>query len=169
MAHQVSVSAPRFLEAVSVAVPLTRSAKQSAKPYPITIRFDDWRKMLRIAEARHGAKGHEVPAEGRWPDKVQIDGRRLRALANKFKPDAPVILTATSAALAVQSGAFKILFDRIDANEKGGIEETDFSKNRRHKGPVKSPPDPVGKRVEPDETWLFSARMPVPQHRKPKE
>lgn len=169
MRHQISVEAARLLEALAVAIPKKRGLKQNAKAHPITIRFDAWGSMLRITEARHGAKGHEVSAEGSWPERVQVDGRRLRELATKFKPDAVITLTPTEDTLTVASGSFKVSFDRIDAGGQDGIHEAKFPKNKRHRGPVEVPPDPVGKRVELDATWGFSARMPVPQHRKPRE
>ena len=167
MGHEISVDAAHLIEAISITVPKARGQKQRSTRYPITIRFDEWGSMLRVTEARYGMKGHEAPAKGSWPAQVQIDGRKLRMLVEKLNTDAAVTLTATAGALVLSSGSFRIALERIDANGSG-IEQTNCPKNKKHKGPVEVPRDPVGKRVELDSSWGFSARMPVPQHRKPR-
>ena len=62
----------------------------------------------------------------------------------------------------------RITLKRLDKENNPGIKKRP-QKIRDHYGPVEVPPDPVGKRVELNNTWLFSARVPVPQHRDKKD
>jgi len=166
---RISIGAGNLQEALTLVVPKASKNRLKPKPTPIIVTFDERVSMLRIEEAKHGAKSHEVPATGVWPFEAQIDGRKLRGLCEKLKPDVIVTIDVDLARLTLSSASFKAVFERIDAGGKPGIKRTNLPKNPRHRGKVEVPPDPTGKRVELDATWDFSARMPVPQHRKPKD
>jgi hypothetical protein len=77
-------------------------------------------------------------------------------------------LMATTKDLTIIYGKSQIALSRID-HARGPIEERPLKPNPRHRGKVVVPPDPVRKRVAWSDTWLFSARVPMPQHRSTKK
>jgi hypothetical protein len=62
-------------------------------------------------------------------------------------------------------GNSSIPLARRDDGTGDPFKKAPIPRDPKHKGPVEVPEDPKEKRVERDATWLFSARMPVPQHR----
>ena len=124
--------------------------------------------MLEIFDARHEVKGHEVPVQGSWPERIQLDGNKLRAVLEKLTGTQDVSILALPERIVIQFGSAKLSLERLDAPGKMGIVAKP-PKRPLHKGPVEIPPDPVGKRVALDDTWGFSARVPMPQHRKGKD
>lgn len=161
------LSAGTLQELLAIAVP--KSRKKRTKPYFLTIQFDASRKMLGIDESRYALSGSEAKAKGRWPGKVQVDGRQLQVFCATFPPEQIIELTTSDQELCVVSGRAKLRLQRQDPRGTEGIKLKPVPKRRGHTGPVEVPPDPVGKRVALHDTWLFSARVPMPQHRDPKD
>ena len=163
----IKVNAAALLEALGVVVPKgDRRSRRRKVDAPVTLKFDASRSVLEIFESRHAAKGYEIEASGAWPDQVQIEGRVLRNLISRFRPEASVEMTVTPDDLAAVHGGTKATLRRLDASDRRPIKLV----------PVKGPesvswpkikPDPHEKRAEWDDTWDFSARVPIPQHRKP--
>ena len=148
-------------------VPARRKKSQRGKAWPITITFDRSASLLSITEARYGLKSFRVPADGEWPDRVQIDGYLFRRMVATFHGNVMLELVVTADDLCIAHDNTIVRLVRIDSTWKPAVIRRDFPPNRRHKGPVEMPPDrdPRYTRVELDATWPFSARMPVPQHR----
>lgn len=164
---RLSLSAGALQELLAIAVP--KSRKKRTRPYFVTIRFDASREMLEVDESRHAIRGSEANAKGEWLNQVQVDGRQLQAFCERLPPEQSIELTASDQELCVTSGRSKLRLQRRDPGGKRGIKPKPLPQPRGHTGPVDVPPDPVGKRVALHDTWLFSARVPMPQHRDPKE
>lgn len=160
------LSAGTLQESLALAVP--KSRKKRAQPYFLTIRFDQFREMLQIDESRYASTGSEGHAKGQWPDKVQIDGRQLQAFCETLPPEKVIELTTNDQEMFVASGRAKLRLQRKNPSGTEGIKLRKIPKPRGHTGPIEMLPDPVGKRVALNDTWLFSARVPMPQHRDPK-
>ena len=165
----IHIIAQALLEAVSIAAPVRRRRgdPRRRKGNPVSITFDADRSLLTISEAAYGLAGHTVPATGRWPGRVQVAGDVLRGLAAKYAADDRLTLIVTRDELSLLKDGSRISVKRVDAKNTKGIDEKPLPPNRKHKGPVTIPPDPVQKRYEWNDMWDFSARMPIPQHRKP--
>ena len=161
------VRAELLKEAVGAVVPKRRkNARRPRRPYPVSLIYIAADEALGVKEARHALRGYRVPAVGQWPDKVQVDGWVLAALVVKYPPDSDIELVALRGELAILQGKNQVRLKRLDAGYSPGIVETPPPRDRRHKGPVIVPPDePPSGRFEWNDTWLFSARVPFPQHR----
>jgi hypothetical protein len=163
----ICVRASLLSEAVLAVVPRRRkNSKKKIKPYPISLIFFEEEQALGITEAYHALRGYRVPASGRWPAKLQIDGQPFPNLVSTYPKDAQIELIALDDALAILYGKSRILLKRLDPHGTPGIQESAPPRDKKHFGPVSAPPDrPPSHRFEWNDTWLFSARVPFPQHR----
>jgi len=149
-------------EAVTAVVPKRRRRK----PYPVSLVYFADDEALGVKEARHALRGYRVQATGNWPEKVQVDGHVLVALVGKYPADSEIELVALDEELAILQGRSQIRLKRFDPGGSRGIVETP-PKTKGYYGPVEWPPDtPPKGRFEWNDLWLFSARVPIPQHRK---
>ena len=164
--HGIVLGAGALQEMLAAIVPLFKKRRRN-KSLPVTLSFDSKAGELFVEEARHGLSGHRIPAVGRWPDKVQVDGTVLKRMCDTFRPDDVVELVPLRDELCILRDGSRITLKRLDKENSPGIKKKPQKAN--HFGPVEVPPDPVGKRVELNDTWLFSARVPVPQHRDKKD
>jgi hypothetical protein len=124
---------------------------------------------LELAEAVFGSRRIELPAEGTWPKQVQVEGRMLQRICGSFPSSDVIELLPLADELCLLRGASEIRLKRLDPGGSPGLKRKPLPKPRGHRGPVEVPPDPVGKRVALNDTWDFSARVPMPQHRDKKE
>ena len=125
--------------------------------------------MLEISEAKHALTGYEVTVTGTWPEKVQVEGQLLRQLVEKYSLEDVIEMIATDEELCLLKSGSIIRIKRLDGGDNPGIKRRPIPQDPRQTGPVEVPPDPVRKRVELADTWHFSARVPMPQHRVPKD
>jgi hypothetical protein len=154
------------LHAALAVVVRTRAGNAvKVRPLVISLDFDENRCELAIADARYAIRRHTLPAKGVWPGRVQLDGRHLRALSGKYPAGEELGLMATAGEVVLVRGKGRIALPRFDYG-RPAIREQALKPDARHRGKPYVAPDPVGKRVEWGDTWLFSARVPVPQHRK---
>ena len=159
----VHLNAGTLDEALAVVVG-RRRARPAKTPFIVSLAYDERTRELIVSEARHGARRHLVPAQGVWPDIVQIDGRRLQALVGKYPPDQGINLMVEARQVTVVFGKSRIGLPRTD-HDRPAIREKPPKPDPRHRGKPVTPPDPATKRVALADTWLFSARVPMPQHR----
>ena len=159
----ISVNAGEMLAALAIVV--SRARSKTVKPYPVTITYA--KAVATVTEAQYGLRSQQLPAKGKWAERVQVDGRRLRKVFDVLPADAQVELTAAASELVIETGKTQIRMPRLDLD--GGIEQVPIPRDPKHQGKVEVPPDPVGKRVELADTWQFSARVPMPQHRDPEK
>ena len=152
------------LDAALAVVVGRRMAKPSRRPLIVSLVYDDRARELTVSEARHGTRRHLVAARGVWPDMVQMDGRRLQALIAKYPAEEGIGLMVEAREVTVLFGKSRIALPRTD-HDRPAIKEKPLKPDPRHRGKVEMLPDPAGKRVALGDTWLFSARVPMPQHR----
>lgn len=164
----VHVRAGELFEALTVVVGVKRRRVPLKRAVVISIDYEPARRELTISEPRYGVRRQGIPAEGVWADRVQVDGERLRVLAGKYLPEDGLGLMVTAAELTLVRGASRIVLPRTDYRRKP-VEERPLPPARGHKGKPYQAPDPVGKKVALGDTWLFSARVPMPQHREGKK
>ena len=164
--HGIVIDAGALQEMLALTVPLFKKRRWN-KAFPVTLSFDSKKGELFVEEARHGLSGYRVPAVGGWPEKVQVDGTVLKRMCDKFRPDDRVELVPLRDELCILREGSRITLKRLDKENNPGIKKKPQKIDPY--GPVDVPPDPDGKRVALNDTWWFSARVPMPQHRDKKD
>jgi hypothetical protein len=163
----LKVSAGKLLEALRPA--RRHPTTKRAKPLPVSLEYEFVAGALAVIEARHGAFANSIPAFGNWPEPVQVDGLLLYRAAATWPGEAELELSTDANALTIRAGKSVFRITRVDQGGLKPIKRVPSQPDKRHKGKVEVAPDAPGKRVELADTWGFSARVPMPQHRDPKE
>lgn len=145
----------------------SRKAPKNLRPLVVSLEYRIESGQLAVIEAKHAAFATAIEAEGDLVGAVQLDGRALYKYAATWPPETRLELSAEAAHLAVRSGGSFVRIPRTDACGKRPVVRKPLPPNKKHKGKVEIPPDPVGKRQALDASWGFSARVPIPPH-KPK-
>jgi hypothetical protein len=159
------ISAAALQKATKVVISRPRK-----RAIPVTIRYDEREELLDLSEARHSLRECRVPAVGSWLGQVQVEGTVLRKAAFTYPPEATIELIALPDRLILAFGGSQLQLSRLDADGTPGIIKSAPKPDPMHVGPVTHPPDqPATGRFPWADTWQFSARVPFPQHRKPKK
>lgn len=161
----IKVKAGEFAEALKPAKP--HPLKKRPKPIPISLEQELVSGAFVVVEAQHAIFANKVRATGNWPNAVQVDGVTLCRLVATWPPHEELELSADPEALKIVVGKSVSRVKRIDSGGNNPILRMRLEPDPRHKGKVAAPPDPTTKRVELADTWGFSARVPMPQHRDP--
>lgn len=133
------------------------------KPQVLTMKFFPSLRILEVFDARYESRSAHLPAVGNWPDRMQVDGRPL-ALALKANRSLEVLrVSASEREISFQLGNARFSIKRFDGTDSEVMVRA--MPEQDHKGKVVVPPDPIFKRVELADTWGFTARVPMPQHR----
>jgi hypothetical protein len=144
-----------------------RSSKLRApKPVFVSLDFDTRRKLLVISDAKHGAIEKAARASGTLEGPVQVDAAQLARFIGTLGDDVDVSLTASANHLSIAAGASRMQVARVDGGGRKGIKLRPVEPDKRHKGKVEMPHDPVAKRRAENDTWGFSAHVPMPALRK---
>ena len=163
----VIVPAKMLHEAVAVVIPSRLRRSRKAKTWPVNLVLDVENRLFHIVESRHELAGYELPLNGTWPDRVQVDGRVFRHVVETYPANEILELIAYSDRLVIKSDRSPFSMPRLDAPGRKAIKTTPIPRNERHTGPVLVTEQTHRGRVEFDATWDFSARMPVPHHKFP--
>lgn len=167
----LAVLAGDLQAALAEVVPDTRGKVRKGAKIPLTLTFAKVKRKgeLLVSEARHGARAHAMPATGKWPGPCQLVGVVLWKLLEKYPPEAEIELALTQANLTIRYGRSSVTIPRLDPPGQKTIAQRKLKPDPRHAGPVVQPPDPTQKRVALNDTWAFSARVPMEEHLKPKK
>lgn len=160
----LKVKAGDLAEALMAAKP--KRMPKRPKPVTVSLEHEFVAGALAVIEAKHAAFAKSLPASGNWSGPVQLDALLLLRLVSTWPPETELEMEPEPAALGVRSGKSISRVARTDCGGTPAIKRTAVKPDKRHKGKVEVPPDPTEKRVELADTWLFSARVPMPQHRK---
>jgi hypothetical protein len=158
------------LQRVLDAVVPTSQVRKGLK-VPITLAFLQVEGMgeLEVSDAVHGARSDRLAARGEWRESCQMVGADFRTLLDTYPPEAELDLIQTEANLIIRRGRSRLTIQRLDGAGKRKIHQRKQRPDPRHKGPVVIPPNPVQKRVARNDTWAFSARVPMEEHKKPRK
>jgi hypothetical protein len=134
---------------------------------PVSLEFDGLK--LSVIEAKHGLFENALPDQGMWPDQVQVDGGILARVVSAHPESEMLELIAEAESLVVRRGKAQARITRLDGASKKAIKRTTPLPDRRHTGKLERADAPLQPSVPQKEIWLFSARIPLPEHRNPKE
>ena len=112
-----------------------------------------------VADARYRATTAVIPCQGEWSGNAHIEGVQLRKILNTYLDRDAIMILKEEERIVIKSGGSTIGLNRIDRFDKGKIERQPLP----HKGKVVHRPDPTTKRVEYNDSWNFSARVPLPE------
>lgn len=163
----LKVMAADLVKALAPARP--HPLKKKPRPVIVSLEFDMDAATLAVIEAKHAKFATLIPASGAWPVSVQVNGILLQRLMTKWPAEAVVEMGATSSALTLRVRNSVITLERTDGGGTKSIRRSPPKPDKRHRGKVEIPPEPVRKRAELADTWHFSARVPMPQHRDQKD
>lgn len=152
--NKIEVKSDELREALSIVVP--RKKKKAKKGFPI-IFFEEAKGALTVTDAKYEAKGAVLNAKGNSSESFEVDGYILKALTEKYPDNSVLILNVSKACVEIQSGVSSVKISRLDSDGKKTIK-----KPLPHNGKPEHLPEPTEKRAEFNDTWGFSARVPMP-------
>ncbi|WP_291207147.1 hypothetical protein [Hyphomonas sp.] len=158
----ILVAAGLLQGCLRLVLPRRPSNRAKVKDFAITLKFDRGERIIEVMDARHEVRSCQFPVFGEWPEDVQVEGNRLRALLDKFSVNDQIDMCARAQDIEIRSGKFKMSLARLDGQKR--IEPRPLPQ-QIHAGKVEVKIDSPNKRVALDDTWGFSARVPMPQHR----
>lgn len=155
----IEVSVADLQNALSFVVP--RKRKGAKKPFVLRMELAEPKKLMLIG-AKLETKGEAITFAGSWRGSVEIDGDILKNLVSKYPAEENIEIQTDGTHVSVfyKSSAIKIA--RLDPHNRG---KTVKKQAKRHPRPEQKP-DPTDKRVEYNDTWAFSARVPMPDPNK---
>jgi len=122
MDGRLHLNAGDLYEALVVVVGAKVRRVPLKRPAIISLEYDEGQRQLIVSEARRGVRRHIVTANGVWPGRTQIDGRRLQFLIAKYSPIESVELMVAVNELVVVSGKSRIALPRTDFGRRA-VEE----------------------------------------------
>lgn len=157
----LTVKAGALLDALPANV-RTKTTKKLKSAF-VSLGFDSRRKLMTVSDAKHGAVEISLRAVGVWDGPAQIDAALLVRFLGTHGPDVDVALSLTADHVSLAAGSSRMQVPRVDAGGRKGIKLRPVGPDKRHKGKIEVPPDPVAKRRAENDTWGFSAHVPMPE------
>lgn len=114
---------------------------------------------LGVADAKHHATVAEMPCTGDWKGTAEIDGAQLVRVLKGIAEHELVLISKEEMFVVLKGGSSTFNFKRYDPMDKRKTKKQPLP----HKGKVEHKPDPTTKRAEYQDTWSFSARVPLPK------
>ena len=98
-----------------------RRRRKMSGSHPVIITYDQAQKHLSLEDARYGLCEHNLPAEGTWPEQVEVDGVLLKRICKKFGPTDVIELIPSHDELCLLAKNARITLKRLDHQNKPGI------------------------------------------------
>lgn len=154
MASVIKVNAGEFAAAVKFSA--GRINKKRKTPFPLLIE-EQTEGRITITDAAFQKKGMDVAFDGIFDAGVEVDGRQLLKIAKTYPAEDELVICTDENNLIIQYNKSKISIPRLD---KGGKKTK--KKPLPHIKPPAPEPEIREKRAEFNDTWGFSARVPMP-------
>lgn len=154
MASVIKVNAGEFAAAVKFSA--GRINKKRKTPFPLLIE-EQTEGHITVTDAAFHKKGMDIVFEGIFDAGIEVDGRQLLKITSTYPAEAELVVCTDDNNLLIQYQKSKLSIPRLD---KGGNKTK--KKPLPHIKPPAPQPDLLEKRAEFDDTWGFSARVPMP-------
>ena len=154
MASVIKINAGEFAAAVKFSA--GKINKKRKTPFPLLIE-EQTKGRITITDAVFHAKGMDIAFEGIFDTGIEVDGRQLLKITSTYPADAELVVCTDDNNLLIQYQKSKLSIPRLD---KGGKKTK--KKPLPHVKPPAPQPEFFDKRAEFDDTWGFSARVPMP-------
>lgn len=151
----LKINAGEFAKAVKFAT--GEFSKKSKRPFPVLIEKNEQENKIRMSDAYYHIKGMEIPYKGTLSHSVELDGRQLLNIADKYPEDAELEIFVDESVCSIYMNSSRLSIPRLDQGDK----KTE-KKPLPHKAPPPPSPAKPEKRAEYNDTWGFSARVPMP-------
>ena len=163
MASVIKINAGEFSAAVKFAT--GKVSKKRKKPFPLLIE-EQTEGTITIIDAEFHKNGMDIKFIGVFDTGIEIDGPKLLRITSTYPSDADIVICTDDNNLLIKYQKSKISIPRLD---KGNNKTK--KKPLPHIKPPEQNPDHIEKYAEFDDTWAFSARVPMPENtvKKPKE
>ncbi len=112
---------------------------------------------LVVADAKYRAVAAEMPCTGDWKGTAEINGSQLMRLIETFTEHELILISKEEEFVVIKGGTATLNLKRFDPLDKQKTKRQPLP----HKGKVKHAPAPTKKRAEYNDTWPFSARIPL--------
>jgi hypothetical protein len=142
-----------------------RAGSKRSKPIIVSIEYRVESGALSVVEAKNAVFATSLDAEGDLVGATQIDGRPLYKYASSWPPETHLEITTNAEHLIVRTGSSIVKIPRTDDDGRKPIVRKPLPIDKKHKGKVEIPPDPVRLAEPLADMWSFSARVPMPSHR----
>lgn len=158
MASVIKVNAGEFAAAVKFSA--GKINKKRKTPFPLLLE-EQTEGRITITDAAFHKKGMDIAFDGIFDAGVEVDGRQLLKITNTYPEDAELVVCTDANSLLIKYQKSKLSIPRLD---KGGKKTK--KKPLPHIKPPAPEPSPVAKQAEFNDTWRFSARVPMPKDAK---
>lgn len=114
-----------------------------------------------ITDAKYHKKGKDVAFQGYWDEGVEfeLDGLKFKKLIGTYPDDVDLVLMVSESCVEIRYKASTVRVPRLDSSSKKKTKR----KPLPHKGKPKEKEKPLGQSCLFDDTWGFSARVPMPK------
>lgn len=112
-----------------------------------------------VADAKHHATVAEMPCTGDWKGTAEIDGAQLVRILKGIVQNDLILISKEEKFVVIKGGNSTFNLKRFDPLDKRKTKKQPLP----HKGKVEHKPAPTTKRAEYQDTWSFSARVPLPK------
>ena len=163
----MKIIAGKMQEALKKTVPTQRKNAKKKIDFPITISYDSASNSLSISESYHIRAAIDLTLPCEWVGDVQLDGVAFRKVIATYKPSELLEIRSQPDMIEISNGMSTLRMPRRDGIGKPAIVATPIPRDPNHKGKTKIVDEPHIGRVELNDTWGFSARVPVPHHQYP--
>lgn len=139
--------------------------KRRKKPLFVDLEFYRGTGQLSVSESKFGKFDHLVEASGNETWRCQLDGLKLAKLVSTWDSQTVIRLRHTSSGLEVSNGKSKIIVPSTGLNGVKPIRREVMKPDPNHKGMPEGIDEPLRHKTDQRQTWLFSARIPMPENK----
>ena len=115
--HSIAIPVGALQKALTTIFP-QQSEVSETRPSAVTLKYDQREKHLSLEEARHGHGEYTIPAEGAWPEKIQVNGVLLKRLCNKLSSNDIIELIPLRDSLCLLVKNLRVVLKRLDLKPK---------------------------------------------------
>ena len=154
MPSVIKINAGEFAAAVRFAS--GKIKKNRKTPFPLLLEEQEAGKLT-VTDAAFHKQGMAVSFDGIFDNSAEIEARQLLKITSTYPDDAELVICLDDSNFMIQYQKSKLSIPRLDKGNK-----KTKKKALSHVKPPAPEPEFSEKRAEFNDTWGFSARVPMP-------